>query len=139
MPCLWHCFHFGPMLRHRLSYLLIIVMYPAYLYGFGHDGPFVGRNHFQHTSVQCPDLLASLCLPIPRLSLRRIVIQSEPQSHILPGSAHAPIDALSHKGHLLQTNQARCFRNCEASVAGSSAHLSWKDSTTSVAMQSILR
>ena len=43
-PYLWHCFLFGPMLRHRLSSLLIIVMYSANLDGFRHDGPFVSRN-----------------------------------------------------------------------------------------------
>ncbi len=50
MPCSSHCSLFGPMLRHGLSYFLIIVMYFAYLDEFGHDGPFVSRNHVKHST-----------------------------------------------------------------------------------------
>lgn len=37
------------MLRRRLSYLLIMVIYLAYLDGFGNDGPFVSRNQTKYS------------------------------------------------------------------------------------------
>lgn len=125
------------MLRHRLSYLLIMVMYLAYLDGSGNDGPFVSRNQTKYFTRPVYGL-AGFAMPADPEVIR--AQDRDPVRTAVPFSSR--IRTCINKCGLPQgppaiNKPSRSFCICEDSVAGSSAHLSWKESAPSADMRFI--